>query len=196
MSCSALYGADRQLRSYDITDAQAQFLLARAGFVTDQFEDHVDLGSGVVLISTSRVIFFNEEGIVRQVLDLADLFMVQVVDEDSNDMPVLPKAPTVSCSTSSSQRAGKSVEYDDDDNGGGGDKEGIHYGHQPSFLVPSCGAYLSLLLSSQQGVLIHYQVKLNTGESAQRRLMVPCEASHGRLLKYKIDLASLNSKSK
>ena len=86
---------DRQLRSYDITDAQAQFLLARSGFVSDQFEDHVDLGSGVVLISTMRVIFFNEEGTVRQVLELADVYFVEVVDDDMAT-PTSSKVVTVS----------------------------------------------------------------------------------------------------
>lgn len=45
-------------------------------------------------------------------------------------------------------------------------------------------------------MVIHFQVKLDTGDIAHRRLLVPCEAPNGRLLKYKMDLAVLSSKSK
>jgi hypothetical protein len=130
----ALYGPDRRLRAYDLDDAQAQFLLRRvAGFADDCFEDHVDLGSCLGLISSTRLVFLNEHGALREVLPLADVFFVELAE-----MP-----------------DGKAQQY-------------------------------------QAGVILHYHVKLAGGETAARRLLVPCDSTAvTREFKYKVDQALL-----
>ena len=51
--------------------------------------------------------------------------------------------------------------------------------------------------ATQVGVILHMNVRLEGGDSATRRLLVPCEApSYARTLKYKLDQALLASKSR
>ncbi len=100
----ALYGADRKLRPYELLDAEAQLLLTRAkasmeggggrrkgkgkgggggGVVVGQedfYQDFADLGTGVgiILLSTARIIFMDEEGNTRETLLLRDVLFVEV----------------------------------------------------------------------------------------------------------------------
>jgi hypothetical protein len=67
-----------------------------AGFGSDLYEDHADLGNCVALLSTQRVIFLDEQGAVREVLPLTDVLFVEPVERTPADGAPVPRALIVS----------------------------------------------------------------------------------------------------
>ena len=90
----AVYGGERRLRVYSMADAQAQMLLGRArgreggrkgSREVEEEEWYCDFaelgreGGGVVLLSTVRVVFMDEEGRVSDGLWWREIVLVEVV---------------------------------------------------------------------------------------------------------------------
>jgi len=96
----AVYGGERRLRVYTLADAQAMMLLGRArgregggkkgsreggGKEKEEEEWYCDFaelgreGGGVVLLSTVRVVFMDEEGRVSDALWWRQIVLVEVV---------------------------------------------------------------------------------------------------------------------
>lgn len=66
-----------------------------AGFGSDLYLDHADLGSSVTLLSTLRVIFLDESGSVREVLPLEDVLFVEPVERLASEASPQPRMQTV-----------------------------------------------------------------------------------------------------
>lgn len=80
----ALYGTDRLLKSFSIEDALAAHLLSQVCTplgAREEYCDHVDLGSYVLLLSTLRLCIVDDHGALRLLIPLKDIACCEVVAE-------------------------------------------------------------------------------------------------------------------